>query len=324
MNPFRFLLPRFHRSGVRVGWVVLLTLACLPRWTVHSSEKDSVESLRILSWNVRNYNLTHRMVDGRYYRDYPKPEHEKSALRSVIFEQNPDVMLLQEVGGNDYLKELSEDLKSEYGVEYPYYTTVVVEDEVRKLGILSRKPFREVVNPITEVAQIEYFGDPIQVKRGLLEVEVALDEATPITCMTFHLKSRFTSDDRDPGSAERREKEARAIRDYLNDVMEDEPGKRILLIGDLNDGFGSQAYNRYVSVNGRSVLCEIPVEDANGENWTYHYERVRRYEQIDFLFVSPSLSEDPKLRMEAHIVGGGNVLEASDHRPIVVDLFKEE
>ena len=278
------------------------------------------DSIRILSWNVRNYNLTDRYAHGHYRREYPKPEEEKAALRKVISEQQPDLILLQEVGGNAYLQELSEDLKAEYALEYPYFTTVVVEDEVRKLGVVSRQPFEEKVNPITEVEYFRYLDDEVQVKRGLLEVDVTFGDGKKLTCMTYHLKSRFTLDKRDPGSAIRREKEARTIRNYLRDLMASEPEKRIVLVGDLNDSYHSQAYDRLTKVSGEKVMSEIAVLDQNGESWTYLYAKKRRYEQIDFLFVSPWLKDDASVQITARILGNSSVAAASDHRPIVVEL----
>ncbi len=320
-----------HRAGAIVRRIGMRSVAsrgfllwtsvflfCFSSFSVAQAKTGN--SIRILSWNVRNYNLTDRYAHGHYRREYPKPEEEKAALRKVISEHQPDLMLLQEVGGNAYLQELSEDLKSEYSLEYPYFTTVVVEDEVRKLGVVSRQPFEENVNPVTEVEYFSYFDDEVQVKRGLLEVDVTFGNGKKLTCMTYHLKSRFTSDKRDPGSAIRREKEARTIRNYLRESMASEPEKRILMVGDLNDSYHSQAYDRLTKVSGEKVMIEVPVVDQNGESWTYFYAKERRYEQIDFLFVSPRLKDDDTLQITAQILGNRSVAAASDHRPIMVKI----
>jgi len=283
------------------------------------SLNGTTDSLKILSWNVRNYNLTDRYAHGFYRKNYPKPESEKEALRQVVCEENPDVLLFQEVGGNEFLKELKNDLKQQCDMDYRYFTTLVVEDEVRRLGILSRIPFEEVVNPISEVEFFDYLDGKSQVKRGLLEVRIEVDEQV-YHLMTYHLKSRFTTDPRDPESKERREKEARTIRSYILDLLEEDSGMRIIMMGDLNDGVDSQAFNRITKIGDSRILEEVPVLDDHSEAWTYAYARKRSYEQIDFLFVSPYLLDEVDTKLEARIVGGSKVRQASDHRPIVVEL----
>ena len=305
---------RLPHLGKRVGFVSLgVLLLC----QVVIAEAGS--GLRILSWNVRNYNLADRYAHGYYRKDYPKPEEEKAALRKVIIREHPDVMLFQEVGGDEYLEELRNDLKIESGIDYPYLTTLFGEDAERKLGILSRVPFEEVVNPVTEVEYFDYFGEKRQVKRGLLEVTVKVG-GEEIHLMTYHLKSRYTSDDRDPESRVRREREARTIRDYLRELMSTQTDIRILMMGDLNDGVGSQAFDRITQISGNKLMIEVGVTDENSESWTYCYARRRSYEQIDFLFVSPYLADVSNAGLQAKIVGGPDVMVASDHRPIVVDL----
>ena len=285
---------------------------------VHGTEPS--EGLRVMSWNVRNYNLSDRMAKGRFRMDYPKPEEEKAALRAVIAREQPDVLLLQEVGGLPYLRELAEDLLREHGLDYRYQGDLLAEDEVRRLGVISRIPIRLVDPPPLAGRSFPYLDTSATVKRGLLVVEVEDAEGRPLTCMTFHLKSRFTEDARDPGGSERREKEARLIRDYLMTLLKEDPERRIVMMGDLNDAYGSQAYDRITRVGGRTILEEVPVQDTHGALWTHFFAKIRQYQQIDFLFVSPSLLVEGAPALRARIVDGPDVMTASDHRPIVVEL----
>ncbi|MEQ9823394.1 MAG: endonuclease/exonuclease/phosphatase family protein [Puniceicoccaceae bacterium] len=277
-------------------------------------------AIRVLSWNLRNYNLSDRYLYEQYRRQYPKPESEKAALRAVITSLAPDVLLLQEVGNDRFLRELSEDLRREAGLQYSAFETLLAVDTERRLGVMSRIPWVQVGSALPPGANFPYLGDRVGVKRGLLQVQPALPGAPALTLLTLHLKSRFTSDERDPGSAERREKEARLIRDALRDQFAADPDRAWVLVGDLNDHAASPAYDRLTVVNGQPVMLEIPVIDRSGLSWTYHYARQRRYEQIDFLFVSPSLYDSPHWQIEALIVDHPQVLQASDHRPILIDL----
>src|SRR3954464_14018242 len=77
------------------------------------------ETLVIATYNVENYGPANRMTDGGYRTDYPKPEDEKRALRTVIRGLNADVLVMQEMGPQLYLDELRRDLKTE-GLDYPH------------------------------------------------------------------------------------------------------------------------------------------------------------------------------------------------------------
>ena len=77
-----------------VAWASLLATA-LPADTV-----------TLASYNLANYNLTDRQIEGAFLASYPKPEKEKSALRQVIHAMDADILALQEVGGEMFLREL--------------------------------------------------------------------------------------------------------------------------------------------------------------------------------------------------------------------------
>ena len=318
-NPIDFLIRTFSRFFL--GSLLLFT-------PIFQWAENDPNSIRILSWNVRNYNLCNRYFDGRFRFNYPKPEVEKNALRKVISELQPDFILLQEMGDEPFLKELIEDLNSECRMEFKHSYCLHGVDDVRHLAVVSLRPFKVVENPINSSESFNYFDQPFVVKRGLLEIETELVDSNtsisiPITLMSFHLKSRFTEDKRDPLSQHRREKEATLIRSYLVRKLEENPGNNILMTGDLNDLVLSRAYRRITEIAGRDILLEVPVFDDNGDVWTHFYEKQRSYEQIDFLFMSPSLKHNPKIEITAQIVENESVRTASDHRPILITITQK-
>lgn len=282
-------------------------------------EEFAKDTLSLMSWNVRNYNLTNRYIYGSYHYDYPKPEEEKTALREVISKVSPDVLLVQEVGGDEFLRELVTDLNVNEGVDYPYYATVSAEDKVRKVGLISKIPFEWQDNDLSGKKAISYLGENVMVKRGLLEVRLNLG-GREVTIMAIHLKSRFTSDKRDPESEIRREKEARTIRNYIRGILKTEPNKAIILMGDLNDHSGSKAYRRFIEVSGDTLLTDFQINDGRNEVWTYFHKAQRRYEQIDYVFLSPVLTAGDDWQVQGEIIDGDRVLLASDHRPIIIKL----
>jgi endonuclease/exonuclease/phosphatase family metal-dependent hydrolase len=294
-------------------------LALLPGCLLFSSDAESKSSLVILSWNVWNYNLSDRVVEGVFRREYPKPETQKAAMRELIARENPDLMIFQEVGGIPYVVELSHDLKVEHEMEYPYWGEVTGEDTVRKVVFLSRKPVIQRENELSRKGAILYQGQSRAVRRGLLELELSV-AGRELSIFGFHLKSRLTEEKADPSASDLREREARAIRNYLRSRIQEDPEMLILAIGDLNDHAGSAAYARFTKLNRRPLLHEVRGFDSRGECWTYFHERDRRYEQIDFAFASAGLRNNPAWIIECSIPDDAMVLKASDHRPLLLHL----
>ena len=98
--------------------------------------------VRVASFNLRNYLSCDRMVEGKWRPDYPKPEIEKKAVRSIIRSVNPDILVFQEMGDYPYLLELWMDLNVTGGPYYPHavWKPNQEEDEVRHLAIFSKYP----------------------------------------------------------------------------------------------------------------------------------------------------------------------------------------
>ncbi len=273
------------------------------------------QPLEILCWNIHNYNLSDGLVEAVYRQGYPKPESDKAAFRQIIAQHSPDILILQEVGGEPFLNEIQRDL-SKVGIKYEYTHWVKAEDKERMIVALSRLPF-EVVD--VRLPNFSYRGKKVTAKRGLLHIKTQLG-SQPIDLLGMHLKSRYTDYPEDPKSAERREKEARAIRDYIRNLLTETPDRELLLMGDLNDRFGSAAYRRITQISGNDLLRELPVVDTQGYSWTYHYQKERVWEQVDFVFMSPSLVNHNRFKLNARIIDDPEAMIASDHRPLLIQL----
>ena len=102
------------------------------------------ESIRVATYNLDNYLVTTRYVEGVRRPSYPKPEAEKAAVRSTIQEAMPDILVLQEIGPLPFLKELQADLAQE-GIIYSHAIHMQGDDTVRHLAVLSTQAPVEVV-----------------------------------------------------------------------------------------------------------------------------------------------------------------------------------
>lgn len=75
-----------------------------------------------------------RLVDGQWITNYPKPEAEKSIIQKNILKVRPDILVIQEIGGKDFLNELKNDL-SDLGLDYAYSFLIEGSDPVRRTAI---------------------------------------------------------------------------------------------------------------------------------------------------------------------------------------------
>ena len=272
-------------------------------------------ALTIATYNVENYLVADRLVDGVYREAYPKPEGEKTALRQVIKTMNADVLTIQEMGTQLFLDELQRDLKTD-GVNYPYAALLEAADPERHVAVLSKMPFKQI-SPHAAVP-VRLRGKRENVKRGVLELSFATNEGE-LTLFVIHLKSRRTEQEDDLESRQQRLVEAEAVRDLLLGRFPDPTQAKFLICGDWNDTRNSKPV-KSLQKRGEVVLGEIVrAADSRGENWTHCYRKEDTYSRIDYLLVSPALKSFIR-NGHGQVWDGPGVTEASDHRPVLVTL----
>ena len=274
----------------------------------------SAEIVRVATYNVQNYLEVNRWVDGRYRPDFPKPEVEKAALRKVILEVRPDVLILQEMGTGPYLGELQADLKEE-GLDLPYRYVAEGSDEERHVALLSRiQPERVLTH---SDLTFDYFGGETPVKRGMLEA-VFQTQGQEWKVYALHLKSKWSDYKEDPLSNDRRRSEALACRKRILDLQK-EDGLPFLVLGDLNDT-KSTAPVRLLQFRGKTeVAAAVEAVDSRGDRWTHYYSKEDSYSRIDYILKSPDFPASV-VGANAHIHDGPETLKASDHRMVWMDL----
>jgi endonuclease/exonuclease/phosphatase family metal-dependent hydrolase len=295
MNTGRLMLP-----------VVLLVAGAILR----------AEPLTVATYNIENYTLADRTTaDGVYRKEYPKPEAEKAALREVIRQIGADVLALQEVGGEGYVRELQRDLKSE-GTDYPFAVVLMATDTNRMVAVLSKRPFAAVTKHAD--LRFKYFDGIETVRRGLLEVRVAADSGE-VTLFVVHLKSRYTERPDDPGAALQRAGEAVAVRDRVLTEFPDPVTARFLIVGDFNDGRTSRPVRAMLERGQTKITDWLPAADSRGHVWSHFFRKEDSYSRVDHVLVSPGLW--PLVRGAAgRIHDSSEVGQASDHRPVVVTI----
>lgn len=272
-------------------------------------------AVTVATYNVENYNLADRLVDGVFREDYPKPEAEKAAVRRVIRAIAPDILALQEMGPPPFLAELQRDLARE-GLHLPHGTVLEAADPDRHVAVLSRLPFKSVRRH-TELP-VELFGRRDVVKRGVLEVTFATSDGD-LTVFVVHLKSRRTERPDDPQGATQREREAEAVRDLVLSRFPVPRKAMFIVCGDFNDTRMSRPVQLLLARGRTRVGGLLRAIDGRGEAWTHHYRREDTYSRIDYLLVSDALKP---LIAGGHgrIYDGPGAEEGSDHRAVYLKL----
>jgi endonuclease/exonuclease/phosphatase family metal-dependent hydrolase len=212
-------------------------------------------AFKAMTWNVENLFS-------------PKPDAEEEAkqryrsklelLADVIDRLDPDVLALQEVGGEDGEKPL-DDLQQALGGSHPHRSLSAFRDgrdiQVAFLSKHSVDEREDVVDfpqgPALDIHDLDEAGNPKPIERmgrGALRVRVTKDDLT-VDLITAHLKSklltfpggRFTPHNEGERAQVagialmRRMAEAVTLRIWVNELLEGSNRAPLLLLGDLND-----------------------------------------------------------------------------------------
>jgi endonuclease/exonuclease/phosphatase family metal-dependent hydrolase len=140
-------------------------------------------------------------------------------------------------------------------------------------------------------------------------VEVHLDVGgRPVVLLGNHLVSRL-----DPAADPRRRAQAAAVRAIADALSAADPAALVVVLGDLNDLPGSAAL---APLLGDGAVVDLGAALPPAEAWTWSGGGER--ERIDYVLVPRGAA--PAVAGVA-VLGGEDVAAASDHRPLVVDLW---
>ncbi|ADE54463.1 endonuclease/exonuclease/phosphatase family protein [Coraliomargarita akajimensis] len=272
--------------------------------------------LRVASLNLDNYLIMDRSVDGRWRKEYPKPESEKHALRQAILSVRPDVLVVQEIGGAEFLEELRLDLAN-LGLEYSSAIHMRGSDTVRHVAVLSMVEPQSIVRHAD--LNFAYMERRQAVSRGLLELSFEGRGGQNFRLFAVHLKSRRTTEKADPQSVLWRTREAEACRNRIIERHDGDGNLPYLVVGDFNDHPRSSTLRRFYQRGERELGHWVPAADSRGQVWTHFYAREYSYSTVDGFVASPELLPSIK-NGRATIVDDPRTLSASDHRMVYLDL----
>jgi endonuclease/exonuclease/phosphatase family metal-dependent hydrolase len=271
--------------------------------------------IRVATWNICNYLICDRRVNGQFRPAYPKPEIEKTAIRKILHVVQPDILALQEIGGISFLKELQNDLSIE-GTHYPFFALIEANDPDRKIAVLSKYPFKAVV-PHTGI-QFTLQGQQQYVKRGLLELQFETYGKT-WTLYIVHLRSHYTTHAA-IDNQEEREAESRAIAAFIRKAHPLKAHTYFLIAGDFNNTLGTIPLKAFLKTGKYTFTRRVPAADSLGAVWTHYYAKEGIYSRIDYILASPDFW--PHIANQtayiADLMPESSI--GSDHRLVYMDL----
>ncbi len=253
--------------------------------------------VRVATMNSHDFYAKDRTIYGVLHK--AKPLKERQAIQEIMKLVQPDVLLIQEVGEEEDVQLLSNNLK-EVGVSLPHTAFMKGRDAHHRLAILSNIPFQEILQ----------FPMKDNMTRGILGVRIK-EKSGDVEFYSAHLKSRIARSNKDPGSREERFYEAR----YVREILEKRKNGWILG-GDFNDVPESDAIG--VLLEG-GFATRLEAHDTDGETWTYRNVK-RHYEYIfDHILVSKKIFPY-YVPNSAHVVEPKLAEAASDHRVVFADF----
>ncbi len=209
---------------------------------------------KVMTWNVENL-LTPSPGDADELHVF---QQKLLVLSTIITQENPDVVALQEVGGEGPLVELQDAL----GGTYPHRAISVFPDQrgirvcfLSQLAIVTQADTVDFPpGPALHIQDLTPNGDAVpltRMGRGALRIRVAKDGVT-LDVVTTHLKSKLLSFPRPGGSSfaprdeteraqvagialSRRMAEAVTLRIEANGLLEAADRRPLLILGDVND-----------------------------------------------------------------------------------------
>jgi endonuclease/exonuclease/phosphatase family metal-dependent hydrolase len=297
MERVLYLLDRFKNGWIAA--VVLLLAGC--------GRMPDAESFSVMTYNVHQYALMDR--DGGGEADDPKPQAARDAVVTLIAAARPDVLALQEMGGEIVFSSFRQALR-DAGLDYPHAELLQRGEMEVNLAVLSRFPIVSVQHRTNDWYSVGPAKVPVS--RGFLDVDIQVKPDYRFRLINAHLKSKVYSP---LGQTEMRRNEARLLNKAVRDILDETPGINLLVVGDMNDDYASAAL-REVSGRRGGELTDLRPVDSVGDAWTCFHAATDSHSRFDYLFVSDGMKPEV-IEEQSRVVRDPLTYIASDHRPVI-------
>lgn len=281
-----------------------------------TSSLKKVDSVKFVSYNLRNYLKMNRRINGKKAQNAPKPDVEINALLTYLNQIDPDILAVSEIGNYSDALDLQKRLKNSE-MELPHLQWLQGGNSQRCLAIYSKFPIIENHSS----ADLEYeIGESIlNIQRGILDVVIQINPDYQLRVIGLHLKSKRPVSQAD--QAEMRRNEAHLARQRIKEILATNPETNLLVHGDLNDTKNEPPIRALKGRwNAKDHMKDIRLRDEFGTTWTYYWDHADQYSRFDFVLASRSLV--PEIDTDnSYLFFDPDWYSASDHRPLVINII---
>ncbi len=292
----------------------------VPSWTVLLllSLTGLAEQIRVATYNLENY------VETSTRSREAKSPASKARVQEFIKQLDPDILAVEEIGGESALRSLQAALKDQ-GLVFRDLEHVGGFDTNVTIGVLSKWPITARQSHANESYLLQ--GRRLRLTRGIVDIEIETPGKRKLVVIAAHLKSKRQSSVAD--EEDMRFQEGLRVRQIVEDRLARDPEAALVVLGDFNDTKDSRSV-RSVIGKGRTALVDTRPAESVGEvtlkalgkeelrviTWTHYYAKEDAYERIDFILASPALARFLD-RANTRVLAVPDWGEASDHRPIL-------
>lgn len=281
---------------------ILLALACAPAAPEVAGDGTAPALIRVVSWNVHDlFDDADRIAPPGALDPVLAPaevEEKLARVAAVLVRLDADLVLLQEVE--------TEALAAALAARTGHSEARLVEGNDPRgidVAVLSRFPLAAYVS---HRAERDAAGRPL-FPRDCVEAHATLPGRRRLALVGSHLSSALSDD------GTRRAEQAARMREIADALASG--GAPVLAGGDLNDAADAPAL---APLLGDGAWGDPAASLPAGASWTWSGGGERA--ALDHLLVPRAQAGSV---VQAAVAGGPDVEAASDHRPVVLDLWIE-
>lgn len=275
---------------------LLIAVLCFGAQGAPGKQASSApKELVIMQWNVENLFDTEDDPDNTGDDSYTSDGWQKWTeyryrmkirhLAEIIGKHKPDILCLQEVENRRVLNTLQHVLRAHYSLDFGH---IVHRDGQDHRGIdVAIMSTVEPTNP--------RWITPVEAQRDILTADFEL-EGGKLSVIANHWKSQWGNK---KVADSMRNRQARAARKIVDDIVKDDSDAAILVVGDFNDNYAAPVITDVLlsSTNRRQVmkdssgrtLYNLHATLAEDEQGTIYYRRGKTWNSFDGISVSRSL-----------------------------------
>ncbi len=260
---------------------------------------------KVMTWNVHNFFDDHKNSPGKQEIVESNAEYQAhlQVVAKVIKALDPDVVMLEEVENLAVLQNLDQELGGAYFARQLFEGN---DPRGIDVGIISKIKLDETVSHATDRFALIGTQTQYSYSRDCLEAHLTF-AGRHLALLGVHFRSKggeVATDDPDKRLAE-----AQHTRAIADGILAKDPSAGVIILGDFNDGIGSQAQKAAIGASPAFVDVAATAPDP----WSYTYQGEKAL--LDHMVVSPVLA-GAFVNGSVILQHGNDVKDASDHAPV--------